>query len=1092
MVLSNVLGRRTPVTRSTTQSPIPSRSASPHPAPAEPLLVLKIYVLKAKDLAALDRGGTSDPYAVIVFDDFKATTQAIPKTLNPEWNAVFDVPLYPAESEYIIEGTLWDKDRFSKQYLGNFDISVVEKFSENEAKVIDNDENEPRWYSLYSARAKKTYVKGGVYIKLALVCPHDPGASNEVLLRKWQAIVFSNPDRETPSQSLSDSENVFDYSGSSLENSEEESEAPSEAIADKESTYLTVPKTSRRRRLGLRSRPSYKPYHVGSLADVVGVVFFEIVKVTDLPPERNVTRTGFDMDPFVVVSFGKNVVRTGVQRHNLNPIYNEKVLFPILRHEQGYTFNITVIDRDRLTTNDFVAMASLPVQDILKLGPQPDPDTGLYNLPLPQMPTRSGGASSSRQSRSRGSRSPSQLPSRAQTPLSSSDHSSENISEEMKDASIATNESIDQSLTTFNIPLILKHRARWEEKHSPEVQIRAKYVPYSALRQQFWKYLLLLYGNDETSMISRFEIDELLQYLGSTLHSSTVDSFFLRFGKSIDEDLTFDEAIICLENQLYSDSSGPSKIVAPGDPTAPVSTKGELLRLGELEPTPGMESPVREGDCGSVSDSHPSLNPVTDDEYSWLDRELRALKTGEETPSRNRLATSADDSGSEHFMESVEDFNVPALESYVDDIDEKTTEYVITIRECPVCHQPRLNRRSEVDIITHLAMCASQDWQQVDLLTMNAYVTADQARRKWVGNVASKLGYGLYRLGANSANILVQDRITGYIFEERMSMYIRLGIRLLYQGLKSREMERKRIRRVLASLSVKQGKKYDDARSVKYIKPFIEFYQIDLSEILEPLDEFKTFNQFFFRKLKPDSRPCAAPSQPKIATSPADCRTVVFDSIDKATQIWVKGREFSLERLFGAAYPEEVENFVGGAMGIFRLAPQDYHRFHIPVDGVLGRPKLIEGAYYTVNPMAIRSALDVYGENVRVLVPIDSDEFGRVMIVCVGAMMVGSTVITAKEGQRVSRTDELGYFQFGGSTLLLLFQPGKLEFDSDLISNSKDSVETLIRVGMSIGHTPDEEEQLQMHGKVEDMSEKEKAQAARRIEGSLAPKVEDY
>ncbi|KAK9317608.1 phosphatidylserine decarboxylase-domain-containing protein [Lipomyces starkeyi] len=1091
MVLASILGRRTPAISSATPSPSPSRSASPRPAPVEPSLALKIYVLKAKDLAALDRGGTSDPYTVIVLDDFKATTQAIQKTLNPEWNAVFNVGLYPAESEYIIEGTLWDKDRFSKDYLGSFDISLIEKFSQSDVQVVDSDENEPQWYPLYSTRARKKYVKGYVYIKLALVCPLDPGATNENLLSRWKTMVSDDSDPTTPLLPLSDSESVFDNSVSSLESSDEERETPPEAIAN--STYLNIPeKTSRRRRLRLRRRRSHKPYHVGSLADVVGVVFFEIVKVTDLPPERNVMRTGFDMDPFVVVSFGKSVVRTGVQRHSLNPVYNEKVLFPILRHEQGYTFNLTVIDHDALSSNDFVAMASLPVQEILKFGPKPDPDTGLYNLPLPQTPLRPATASSRQESRSRGSRSPSHVPSRPQTPLPSSENS-EKLSEAMKNTGIATNESMDQSMTTFNIPLVLKHRARWEEKHSPEVQIRAKYVPYSALRQLFWKYLLVLYDGDESNMISRFEIDALLEYLGSTLHSSTVDSFFSRFGKSIDEDLTFDEAIVCLEDQLHKDRGRQSKVIEHVIPLAAASTEDGLLAHAAESKSTGDRTRALQEDGHLIADrSGPSFDTVTDDNYSRLESELRALKIGEETSPEKTPATTIDGSGTNRSNESVEDGTATPMESYFEEIEEKTEEHVITIRDCPVCHQPRLDKRSEIDIITHLAMCASQDWKQVDLLTMNAYVTSDQAKRKWVGNVVSKLGYGGYRLGANSANILVQDRITGYISEERMSMYVRLGIRLLYKGLKSREMERKRIRKLLASLSVKQGKKYDDIRSVKSIKPFVEFHQLDLSEVLEPLDYFKTFNQFFYRKLNPGSRPCAAPDQPKIATSPADCRTVVFESIDKATQIWVKGREFSLERLFGAAYPDEVKNFVGGAMGIFRLAPQDYHRFHIPVDGVLGRPKLIEGAYYTVNPMAIRSDLDVFGENVRVLVPIDSDEFGRVMIVCIGAMMVGSTVITAKEGQRVCRTEELGYFQFGGSTLLLFFQPGKLYFDSDLVSNSKDSLETLIRVGMSIGHTPDEDEQLQVHGKVEEMSEKEKAEAARRIEGSLAPKVDDF
>lgn len=217
-----------------------------------------------------------------------------------------------------------------------------------------------------------------------------------------------------------------------------------------------------------------------------------------------------------------------------------------------------------------------------------------------------------------------------------------------------------------------------------------------------------------------------------------------------------------------------------------------------------------------------------------------------------------------------------------------------------------------------------------------------------------------------------------------------------------------------------------------------------MSEVLQPVEEFKTFNQFFYRRLKPDARPCAAPDEPRVVVSPADCRSVVFNRMDDATKIWVKGREFSVERLLGNVYREDAHRYRNGALGIFRLAPQDYHRFHVAVDGVMGAPKTIAGEYYTVNPMAIRSALDVYGENVRVVVPIDSTVFGRVMVVCVGAMMVGSTVITRRAGEKVSRAEELGYFKFGGSTLLLLFQEGAVNFDSDLVANSKGSLETYV------------------------------------------------
>jgi phosphatidylserine decarboxylase len=252
------------------------------------------------------------------------------------------------------------------------------------------------------------------------------------------------------------------------------------------------------------------------------------------------------------------------------------------------------------------------------------------------------------------------------------------------------------------------------------------------------------------------------------------------------------------------------------------------------------------------------------------------------------------------------------------------------------------------------------------------------------------------------------------------------------------------VRKLLKGLSIKQGKKFEDPASRSEIAKFIQFHQLDMTEVLEPLDAYRNFNEFFYRRLKPDARPCSAPDNPNIIVSPADCRSVVFNSISAATKIWIKGRDFSVKRLLADAYPEDASRYENGALGIFRLAPQDYHRFHIPVDGIIRKPKPIAGEYYTVNPMAIRSALDVYGENVRVLVPIDSEVHGRVMVVCVGAMMVGSTIITRQEGDHVRRAEELGYFKFGGSTIVLLFEEGKMKFDDDLVDNSSGALETLV------------------------------------------------
>jgi len=104
------------------------------------------------------------------------------------------------------------------------------------------------------------------------------------------------------------------------------------------------------------------------------------------------TRTSFDMDPFVVAALGRKVLRTRVVRHNLNPVYNEKMVFQSLRHETGYSLTFTVIDRDNLSGNDFVASTSFPIQKMIQSGPEEDPETGLYDLPDPPELFPSNGA----------------------------------------------------------------------------------------------------------------------------------------------------------------------------------------------------------------------------------------------------------------------------------------------------------------------------------------------------------------------------------------------------------------------------------------------------------------------------------------------------------------------------------------------------------------------------------------------------------------------------------------------------------------------------------------------------------------------------
>lgn len=969
--------------------------------------------------------------------------------------------------------------------MGEFDLALEDIFQNEQAA------QEPKWYPLKSKRpgVKKSNVSGEVLLQFTLLDSGNYAATHEQIMEKFRILCGAESGDIAPETPTTPA----DHSPTSDDHEEDDDDEEPSDETDDQTKPESAEKRRRKLRLrGLRRKKQKRAYEFSGESDVVGIVFIDIQKITDLPPERNMTRTSFDMDPFVVTSLGKKTYRTRVIRHNLNPVFNEKMIFQVLRREQTYSLSFTIIDRDKLSGNDFIASAVLPLTDITETAPEANPETGLYALkdpdagvvtpqvsksrfkiPLsrsassqslnklarPSMPPRSptGGLITTQGGNGNSSLPP--TPTQLAPPTSNAGPLQPGEGLPLLNTTISNPDDAedpdgkDPNLHPFSIPLKLKNAEKWEEKHSPVLYMQAKYVPYPALRQQFWRAMLKQYDTDESGRISKVELTTMLDTLGSTLKESTIEGFFKRFRDAdspeddSNNDLTVDEAVICLEDQLLEKSRQASTVLEKVKSLVPDNAAFKShtpSHLGQMV-TASTSSPTNE-----AAESSPSS-----------------------TSARSTLVDQSQPSTDAH---PVEQPLSPAEDGDDDrdDLNDKDEEHVVEIRECPICHQPRLNKRSDADIITHIATCASQDWRQVNNIVMAGFVTSSQAQRKWYSKVITKISYGGYKLGANSANILVQDRITGQINEERMSVYVRLGIRLLYKGLKSKEMETKRsrhfpfyialfneyiprsiansrlVRKLLRGMSFKQGVKYDDPASKAEIQRFINFHKLDMSEVLLPIESFKSFNEFFYRQLKDGARPCSAPDEPRIIVSPADCRSVVFNRIDDATRVWVKGREFSVERLLGNAYPEDAKRYVGGALGIFRLAPQDYHRFHIPVDGVMGTPKTIEGEYYTVNPMAIRSALDVYGENVRIVVPIDSVAHGRVMVICVGAMMVGSTVITRQGGEKVQRAEELGYFKFGGSTLLLLFEEGTMEFDDDLVDNSNGALETLVCTCLSL------------------------------------------
>ena len=321
-----------------------------------------------------------------------------------------------------------------------------------------------------------------------------------------------------------------------------------------------------------------------------------------------------------------------------------------------------------------------------------------------------------------------------------------------------------------------------------------------------------------------------------------------------------------------------------------------------------------------------------------------------------------------------------------------------------------------------------------------------QSRRSGLSRLFNRLGFGRY--GAD-LQLLVLDRETGQLVEERSFPFMKA---LLHQGYNTPLrglLEAGFFKRAITHMTFAKGEEYDRPESRAEIQSFVDFFGIDLREYeKDRVDAYTSFNDFFYRKLKPGLRPPAS-TDPRVALCAADSRLMVFPRVEDA-RVWVKGDGFSLGRLLGSA--ELARSFAGGAMAIFRLAPQDFHRFAAPVFGTMeSTPRDLGREYYTVNPAGLRSDIDVLGENRRAVALINSPQFGRVAYIPVGAALVGSIVWTAKPGTPLKPTDEMGYFAFGGSTVVLLFEPGAIVFDRDLVENSAKSLETLVKVGQTLG-----------------------------------------
>ncbi|RXZ69786.1 phosphatidylserine decarboxylase [Fusobacterium necrophorum] len=249
-------------------------------------------------------------------------------------------------------------------------------------------------------------------------------------------------------------------------------------------------------------------------------------------------------------------------------------------------------------------------------------------------------------------------------------------------------------------------------------------------------------------------------------------------------------------------------------------------------------------------------------------------------------------------------------------------------------------------------------------------------------------------------------------------------------------------------LSVWYGKKMNTKKSREKILPFIKSLEIPMEEAEKSWDEFTSFNDFFYRKLKKGAR--TWDMREEVLVSPADGKILAYENIDSFASFFIKGQSFSLEELFQSK--EMAEKYAGGSFVIVRLAPVDYHRYHFPTDAWVGVSHRIQGYYYSVSTHAIRRNLRIFLENQREYTILKSKKFGDIAYFEIGATMVGGIHQTYAENSTVSKGEEKGYFEFGGSTCLLLFEKGKVQLDEDLLEHTKKGIETKVYVGEKIGY----------------------------------------
>lgn len=274
---------------------------------------------------------------------------------------------------------------------------------------------------------------------------------------------------------------------------------------------------------------------------------------------------------------------------------------------------------------------------------------------------------------------------------------------------------------------------------------------------------------------------------------------------------------------------------------------------------------------------------------------------------------------------------------------------------------------------------------------------------------------------------------------KKISNEERLVVRLLYNSMMGRLILKIIIR---PSISKMFGRLMNFSASRVLIRKFIEKNNIDMNEY--PSINYKSFNDFFTRKIKEECRTFFDNSQDIVA--PCDGKMTVYP-ITCDADFYIKGSIYTIESMLEDKLL--AHEFEGGVCLIFRLTPDDYHRYSYIDNGEIISRKKIKGVLHTVRPIAQRRH-KIFMQNTREYEVLQTENFDKVIQMEVGALFVGR-ISNHERVCKFKRGDEKGMFEFGGSTIIMLFRKNRVVIDDSICMNTRNYKETIVKMGTTIG-----------------------------------------